>query len=98
MRYNSAMANYTVRKSKHATAAAATVDTVTLTLPGEVIEIINRSGDYLWAKVDDSNVVAGADDTEVVPPGSSLIVKATPDTTAISVLITAGGAYSVVVR
>lgn len=46
------MATYTVAKGKHATAAAATVDAVTLQNPTGLVRISNRSAGDLYVRTD----------------------------------------------
>lgn len=68
------MASYTVTRSKHATLVASTVDTVTLSLDYSQVEIVNRGTVDIWATVDGTTPVAGADDTIFVGAGQFLVL------------------------
>jgi hypothetical protein len=93
------MAAYSVARSKHATLVAATVDTVTFSTDWQSVEILNRatSGD-IYATVDGTTPVSGADDTIFVGPNQAVTVRlpTTGAGTDVIKLISAGTpAYSV---
>jgi hypothetical protein len=70
------MASYTVARSKHATLVAATVDSVTFSSDYKNVEILNRAatGD-IYATVDGTTPVVGADDTIIVSPGQFVSIE-----------------------
>jgi hypothetical protein len=61
------MASYSASRAVHATLAASTVDTVTLTLTHPRIEILNRGTGDIFLTVDGSTPTVGGNDTFVVP-------------------------------
>lgn len=86
------MASYTVRARKHATLAAATVDSVTVTGPSPTLTVVNRDGAAeITFTVDGSTPVAGADETYVLPAAiGALTVDMPGGATATVKLISAG--------
>lgn len=87
------MANYTVTVSKHATLAAATVDSVTV---GEsrfdAIEVSNRDGAAeIYFTVDGSTPTVGGDDTWALPAAvCSRVIAAPGDGAEVVKLISSG--------
>jgi hypothetical protein len=92
------MTSYSVARAKHATLSGTTVDTVTVTGAHEEIEVLNRSGAAdLYVTTDGSVPVAGADNTDIVPVGTSLVLRASAGEGGTVVQILGNGnAYSVV--
>jgi hypothetical protein len=93
------MAAYEVALSKHATLAAATVDTVTLTENYKAVEVKNRgaAGDIYFTMAAVAPVV-GANDTYVVGPGESLVLAIPPrpgQPDAVKLISAGTPAYSV---
>ena len=90
------MASYSVARSKHATLAAATVDSVTLTANYSSVEVMNRgtAGDVYFT-VDGSTPVSGADDTFVVVPGGSLAVASSSSSDVVKLISSGTPAYTV---
>lgn len=72
------MAAHSVAKSKHATLAAATVDTVTLTKDWRAVEVKNRGTDEIYFTTTATNPTVAGDDTYVVPAGESLVLSIPP--------------------
>lgn len=71
------MASYTVTTAKHATLAAGTVDTVTITGGFSRVEILNRSGAAdLYVTNDGTTPSGGCDNCQIVPAGSVLNIPA----------------------
>lgn len=73
------MANYSTARSTHRTTAAGVEDVVTLTQHWGEVEVVNRSTtDTLTINPYTTTALSalGADGTEVIPPNSSLTVRA----------------------
>lgn len=57
-------------RAQHATLSAGSEDIVTLTAPNNGVEVINRSSaGTIYARFDNTAVVAAADETYAIPPG-----------------------------
>lgn len=92
------MTAYSVVVSKHATLVASTEDTVTLAQDAPRVEIINRGSVDIYVRVDGQTVVLGADDTEIVPASSTLVVETPGTQTVVRLISSSATPYSVVVR
>jgi hypothetical protein len=67
------MATYTVRRSKHATLVASTVDTVTFSTKPRSIEVRNLdSAAVIFFRYDGVSPTVNGDDTDRVGPGETL--------------------------
>lgn len=86
------MASYSVTRAKHATLAASTVDTVTLTSPYPSVEVLNRDGAAaIYFTVDGSTPTVEGDNTFVLLDSkSALEVNTNSGTTSVVKLISAG--------
>lgn len=91
------MASYSVALAKHATLAASTVDTVTLTADFKAVEVTNRatSGLGISFTVDGSTPTALGDNTFWVGPGQSLTVPSGASSDAVKLISASADAYSV---
>lgn len=86
------MANRTAVWAKHATLSGTTVDKVTLSAKVHAVEVMNRSGSTTLTVTAALGATAGdppdptslADDTNVVPPGTSVVIPLAADSTAIT--------------
>lgn len=97
------MATLTAARAKHATLAASTVDTVTLSAGGLEVEVINRGTGWINFTTDGSVPTVDGDNTYPVGPNTALKVPATgydPDPGAedivVKLICAAINAYSVV--
>ena len=100
------MANFTVAFAKHATLSGGSVDTVTLTNTGQLIEVINRDTStnviYIAVGTTDAAVpnpsVAG-DDNPAVPPGGTRVITVPAGNTGndmvVKLISSGNAAYSV---
>lgn len=92
------MAALSAKRSKSATLSTTTVDTVTLTVPCQFIEVTNRSGSAtIWFTVDGTVPTAAGDDVEFVLPGQSLPVPVigAADSGAVVKVLGNGNDYTV---
>jgi hypothetical protein len=73
------MANYSaVRRSKHATLVANTVDTVPFSTKPKSIEVRNRDASaFIFFRTDGTAPTVNGDDTDLLGPGERLEVDAT---------------------
>lgn len=90
------MASYSEALSKHATLAAATVDTVTLTVDYRQVAVKNRasSGSGIFFTVDGSTPAVLGDDTFLVLPGEELVVSSLASD-AVKLISATADAYTV---
>lgn len=87
------MASYSAVNAKHATLAADTVDTVTLTGGDpEAVEILNRGTDPLYFTVNGPAPTVEGDDTIAVAGGQSVVW---PGGSSIRLISASATAYSV---
>lgn len=94
------MADYSVIRSAHKTLSGATVDSVRISGGYSSVEVLNRAaggGADVYFTIDDSTPVVGADETYIVPAGTSLMVRSSLSSATIETvkLIGNGNAYSV---
>lgn len=94
------MSDYAVSRSAHETLAADAVDNVTISKPGDEVEVTNRDGSAeLYFTIDGTDPTVGGDDTFVLPAAiCSRIVSQDQDASPVRVvkLISSGTpAYSV---
>jgi hypothetical protein len=87
------MASHTVVKAKHASASAATVDTITFTGSGGNIRVLNRGDNPLSFSVDGSVPTALGDDTLYAGPGENVVVST--QSKVVKLISTVGTDYSV---
>jgi hypothetical protein len=70
------MADYSVTRSKHATLAGGTADSVTFARTFATVVVHNRgTADPIYFTIDDSVPTPGANDSYVVPPGHTKILE-----------------------
>lgn len=90
------MASHSVALSKHATLSAATVDTITLTVDYQAVEVKNRgtSGD-IYFTTDSSAPTSAGDNTYFVGPGEGLVVRSGYNVDTVKLISAGTPAYSV---
>lgn len=71
------MATYSAVKAAHKTLSGATVDTVQLTQPWDLVEVANQSGTSIYLTVNGATPTIAGDDTEIVEPGSTKLFPIT---------------------
>lgn len=71
------MATFSVAAAKHATLAASTVDTVTLTGSWDLVDVLNRGTGTIYVTVgpDPADPTVAGDNTTVVPAGGVVTVE-----------------------
>jgi hypothetical protein len=90
------MATYSVARSKHATLAAATVDTVNISSDTNYVEVVSRGDDYISFTVDGSAPTVFGDNTFVVlPRGALQVLDAGGPTSQVKVISASAIPYSV---
>lgn len=97
------MASYSVNTAKHATLAANTADTVTLTGSAGWVTVINRSGTnpapiYFTVGDNPTTATVAGNNTFVAPDKQSFSVKFDGTATKVSVISAEAVDYSVVIE
>lgn len=88
----------TVHSAYHGTLKATHVDTITFSLPHQIVRIFNRTATYpIYIRVDGQDAFVGADENYVVAPNSYWDVPLPPQVApVVSVLSISTNDYSIV--
>jgi hypothetical protein len=91
------MASYTAIAAKHATLAANTADTVTLSSvrQGGEVEVLNRGSDYIYFTVSGTAPTVAGDEAFIVAPSGALKVGAGVWAAGVKLISASATAYSV---
>lgn len=94
------MATYSVSKSKHATLAIDTTDTVTITGTASNLRVVNHGGEsaapiYFTYGDDPTAATVAGNNTVVVLPGTETVVKYDGSNAKVSLICSAAMPYSV---